>query len=148
VSLRLRGSKKTPLAKQFTLGKNERLKSRKAIDLLFSKGQRIAHFPFRAFYLFEKNDRCNSPLQCGVGVSARNFKKAVDRNRIKRLTREAYRLQKAILDIKMRGSTKTLSLFLIYTGKELPDYILVKEKIAFLLQKLLQIADENTAADT
>jgi ribonuclease P protein component len=136
------------LAKQFTLGKNERLKSRKAIDLLFSKGQRISQFPFRAFYIFEQDDRSNSKLRCGVGVSARNFKKAVDRNRIKRLTREAYRLQKPLLDATMKGRIKALSLFLIYTGKELPDFTLVKEKIAIILEKLIQIANENTAADT
>ena len=139
--------KNLDLAKQFTLGKNERLKSRKAIDLLFSKGQRISVFPYRVFYLLEKNEKASSNLQCGVGVSVRNFKKAVDRNRIKRLTREAYRLQKTALDQKMKDHPGVLCLFLIYTGKELPAFTLVKEKLALILQKLIIIADENIAAD-
>lgn len=136
------------MAKQFTLGKNERLKSRKAIDQLFSKGQRISVFPYRVFYLFEEKQAAAAGLQCGVGVSARNFKKAVDRNRIKRLTREGYRLQKTQLDHKMKAHPKKLSLFLIYTAKELPAFLLVKEKLALILEKLIIIADENTAADT
>jgi ribonuclease P protein component len=95
----------------------------------------------------EKNERATSHLQCGVGVSVRNFKKAVDRNRIKRLTREAYRLQKTALVQKMKDHPRVLCLFLIYTGKELPAFTLVKEKLALILQKLIIIADENIAAD-
>ena len=136
------------MAKQFTLGKKERLKSRKAIDQLFSNGQRMSVFPYRIFYLFEKREATEAALQCGVGVSARNFKKAVDRNRIKRLTREGYRLQKAALDTKMKAQSRKLSFFLIYTGKELPAFLLVKETLALVLQKMIKIADENTAADT
>jgi ribonuclease P protein component len=139
----LRGSKK--MAKQFTLGKQERLKSRKLIEQLFGKGQRFGLFPYRVFYLFEKYEGTGK-LQCGAGVSTRNFKKAVDRNRIKRLTREAWRLQKTELDQKMKVHVNRLSVFLIYTGKELPTFPVVKEKMALILQKLIIIADENPAA--
>lgn len=138
------------MPKQFTLGKNERLKSRKLIEELFSKGQRFGLFPYRVFYLFDKseNKHIKSKLQCGVGVSTKNFKKAVDRNRIKRLTREAYRLQKNELDLQMKNHPYNLSLFLIYTGKELPEFTVVKEKVELILQKLITIANENTAANT
>ena len=44
------------MARQFTLGKQERLKSRKLIEEIFSKGQRISVFPYRVFYLFQKNE--------------------------------------------------------------------------------------------
>ena len=136
--------------KQFTLGKQERLKSRKLTEALFSKGQRITIYPYRVFYLFQKNENApvKSRLQCGVGAGTRNFKKAVDRNRIKRLTREAWRLQKTALDQTMKNHSHTLSLFLIYTGKELPAFSFVKEKLAVILEKLLIIADENPASDT
>ncbi|MEO6315468.1 MAG: ribonuclease P protein component [Chitinophagaceae bacterium] len=136
--------------KQFTLGKNERLKSRKLIEQLFSTGQRFGLFPYRVFYLLEKKEgeEQKNKLQCGVGVSTRNFKKAVDRNRIKRITREAYRLQKVTLDQRMNAHPRSLSVFLIYTGKELPAFAVVKEKMALILQKLITIADENSTADT
>ena len=138
------------MSKQFTLGKNERLKSRKLIDELFSKGQRFGVFPYRVFYLFDKseNKHIKNKLQCGVGVSTKNFKKAVDRNRIKRVTREAYRLQKNELDLQMKNHPQNLSVFLIYTGKELPAFTVVKEKVELILQKLITIANENTAANT
>ncbi len=136
--------------KQFTLGKNERLKSRKLIEKLFSNGQRFGLFPYRVFFMFDKNENTvvKSKLQCGIGVSTKNFKKAVDRNRIKRLTREAYRLQKKELDLLMNEHPLQLSVFLIYTGKELPAFDIVKEKTALVLQKLITIANENIAPHT
>jgi ribonuclease P protein component len=142
--------RKTHLAKQFTLGKQERLKSRKLIEDLFSKGQRITLYPYRVFYLFQKNEQAvsSNSLQCGVGAGTRNFKKAVDRNRIKRLTREAWRLQKNELAQKMNQHTHTLVVFFIYTGKELPAFNFVSEKLALIVQKLLIIADENRAPGT
>jgi ribonuclease P protein component len=133
------------VAKQFTLGKNERLKSRKQIELLFSEGKKFVVAPFRVFYLVR-----NSPisLQFGVGVSSKNFKKAVDRNRIKRLTKEAYRLQKNDLKEKVKSTGKQLDLFFIYTSKEMPDYNLVKDKLALALKKLETLIDENPATNT
>jgi ribonuclease P protein component len=138
------------LSKQFTLGKNERLKSRKLIEQLFSEGQRFAVFPFRVFYLFTKKNTAitRNQLQCGAGVSSKNFKKAVDRNRIKRLTREAYRLQKKDLLARVNDNKLELVLFFIYTGKELPGFAIVKEKVAVILNKLIMIVDETTIANT
>jgi ribonuclease P protein component len=75
-------------------------------------------------------------LQCGVGVSSKNFKKAVDRNRIKRLMRESYRLQKFFLNDALREKNQQLALFLIYTGKEMPGYKMVSDKIELILHRL------------
>jgi ribonuclease P protein component len=77
------------------------------------------------------------PLQAGFSVSSRNFKKAVDRNRIKRLLREAYRLLKAGLSDPLNKSGKKLVIFVIFTGKELPPYQLVYEKMEIALAKLV-----------
>ena len=138
------------MAKQFTFGKKERLKSRKLIEQLISKGQRFGSFPYRVFYLFENagSPAAGNQLQCGVGVTTRNFKKAVDRNRIKRVTREAWRLQKMELDQKMKVHPQRLLVFLIYTGKELPAFSVVKEKLAHIIEKLTTIVHENIASGT
>ncbi|MES1226963.1 MAG: ribonuclease P protein component, partial [Bacteroidota bacterium] len=82
------------MAKQFTLGKKERLKSRKSIEQLFNEGKSFAVSPCRVFYMILPFNATSTSfiVQFGAGVSTKNFKKAVDRNRIKRLVREAYRL--------------------------------------------------------
>lgn len=121
------------MAKAYTLGKTERLKSRKTIEQLFKEGKSFAFTPYRVYYMF--NDSAVS-LQFGAGVSTRNFKKAVDRNRIKRLTREAWRLQKQTLKAVSEEQNKSLSVFLIYTGKELPVYKDVYEKTGKIIEKL------------
>ncbi|MCY7293706.1 MAG: ribonuclease P protein component [Ferruginibacter sp.] len=126
------------MAKQFTLGKEERLKSRKQTELLFSEGKKFTIAPFRVHYSFSKVEKTS--LQFGAGVSKRNFKKAVDRNRIKRLMREAYRLQKIILRKKLEEKNIGLNIFFIYTGKELPVYKEVYEKTGKVLDKLCEIA--------
>jgi len=76
-------------------------------------------------------------LQFGVSVSKKYFKKAVHRNRIKRLIREAYRTQKLPLQHLIKeGAVPPLQLFALYTGKELPDYHLVYTKVAEALERL------------
>lgn len=123
------------MAKQFSLNKTERLKRRKIIEQLFSEGRAVTAFPIRVQY--KMLDQLLVPLQAGFSVSSRNFKRAVDRNRIKRLMREAYRLQKLPLEQALQTKEQQLALFLIYTGKELPEYTLVKEKVEAVLKKLL-----------
>jgi ribonuclease P protein component len=128
------------------LGKEERLKSRKLIERLFREGKSFALFPFRVYYAplppgephSDPVPGASSRLQAGFGASSRNFKKAVDRNRIKRLSREAYRLQKQALYEWLKEKDRTLAVFFIYTGKELPDYGLVRDKIGLALQKLMK----------
>ena len=129
------------MAKQYTLGKNERLKSRKQIEQLFSNGQRFVSPPFRIFYSFQTAPLPSvlSPLQAGFGASSRNFKTAVERNRIKRLIREAYRLQKNTLQDKLKEQKRKLNVFFIYTGKELPVYSVVYNSIKIALTKLIDI---------
>ncbi len=81
-------------------------------------------------------DATTQPVQAGVGVSARNFRKAVDRNRIKRLLRECYRLNKLSLHERIQQSNKPIAVFFLYTGKELPEYALLDEKMKVVITKL------------
>ena len=137
------------MPKNFTLGKKERLKSRKLIEQLFKTGKSFNAPPFRVYYSLSADKKPDTEkLQFGIGVSSRNFKKAVDRNRIKRLTREAYRLQKFLLEEKLSNSKCSLAVFFIFTGKEIPEFSLVKDKAAIILRKLIKIIDEISIANT
>lgn len=117
--------------KQHTLGRTERLKSRKSLDSLFKQGKRFILPPFRVHYM-----PASDGLKFGIGVSTRNFKKAVDRNRVKRLVREAYRLQNDEMKERVSATGKGLHVFFIYTGTELPEYNVVFDKIGQALRKL------------
>jgi ribonuclease P protein component len=102
---------------------------------LFSEGKKITSTPYTAFYVINAGET-EFPLLFGTGVSARNFRKAVDRNKIKRLTREAWRLQKAELHEKLKTINTQMHVFLIYGGKDLPDYKKVYDKVGSILKKL------------
>ena len=133
---------------RYTLKKEDRLKSRKAIEELFKDGKSINIFPIRIFYLLSSdvNARTNK-LQAGFSVSIKKFKKAVDRNRIKRLLREAYRLQKYSLAEQLKTMDKNISVFFVYNGNELPDYKTIYEKMQSSIKRLEKILDENNIAN-
>jgi len=129
--------------KPFSLGKSERLKSRKQIDILFDAGKKITVFPFRLNYQIEPG---KGEIKAGFTVSSKNFGRAVDRNRIKRLTREAYRLQKKELEMLMLKNKRRLHLFFIYTAKEIQSGEEISDRIAQVLKKLiLQIHEVPTS---
>ena len=139
-----------PVAKKFTLGKNERLKSRKSIEELFTSGKSFHIGPYRVHYQIKKEEsnKTSTLLQFGVGVSGKYFKKAVDRNRIKRLTKEAYRQQKLFLQDQLKEKNLPLHVFFIYTEKELPVFQHITEKVAIALKKLAKLINENSTPDS
>lgn len=118
----------------------ERLKSRKKIQTLFAEGKVLNNPPIRVVYQWQKDD---SLLQFGVAAGTRYFKKAVDRNRIKRLIREAYRLQKNELKECLNAQQKGLSLFIMYTGKTIPEYHFIYERIGGILKKIAMESDAS-----
>ena len=125
----------------FTYNKTEKLKSRKELDKVFKAKKSFLIFPLKVFYLFSEISD-DSLLRCGVGVGKKNFANAVDRNRVKRLLREGYRLNKNPLHETVLQ--KQLSFFVLYIDKNLPQsQALMNEKMEQVITKLnKRYADE------
>jgi ribonuclease P protein component len=121
-------------------GKKDKLKSRKLIEKVFANGKSIYAGNVKAVYLLGAGE---STLQAGVSVSSRLFKKAVDRNRIKRQMREVYRLQKQSLLDHLEKTERKASIFLIYNGKQLPDYQELYQQCDAVLKKMIQAIHAN-----
>lgn len=119
---------------------NERLKSRKEIGRLFGKdGLSVNSYPIRLAYVETEEVRGSFPFQAAFVVPKRRFKKAVNRNRIKRMMREAYRLQKSIIGAHTEDTAapaKQHALLFIYTGKEEMDYRYLEKKMKKVLGQL------------
>lgn len=121
----------------FSYNKFEKLKSRKQIELLFAKGKSISAFPVKVFYLPVDHTPVH-PVQVGVGVSARNFKKAVDRNTIKRRMREAYRLHKLPLHEHLVAQQKSVAVFILWIDKQMPTTAALQELMPAVIEKLIK----------
>lgn len=120
---------------KFTLGKQERLKSRKLIEKLYKEGKSVKAFPLRMVYL-QIEHTSDFPAQVGVSVAKRNFKKAPHRNRLKRVMRETYRLQKEIV---YNNLDKPYVFMISYIGKEEKPY----EELFSKMNKLLSLFVEE-----
>lgn len=116
--------------KDFTYSKAEKLKSRKIIDLLFSEGKSVSKFPLRLVYA--PTEGVNEKLLFGVSVSKKYFKNASDRNYLKRVLRECYRLNKHLLHNNL---DKPYAFMFFYQTKELLSYQEIEEKTVQLFEK-------------
>jgi ribonuclease P protein component len=107
--------------------KEERLNSKKLIDLLFSKGYQINIPPLKIFW-YPTTTNAVYPAQAAVAVSRNRYPKATDRNRIKRLLRECYRKTKPGIYNFLLEKGKPCVFMIIYTGRNLPRYSYLKAK--------------------
>ncbi|WP_435413483.1 ribonuclease P protein component [Psychroserpens mesophilus] len=123
----------------FSYPKKEKLKSQKLIEQLFSEGKSVAAFPLRMVYLKTEFDD-DTQFKTGVSTSKRNFKKAVDRNHIKRLLREAYRLNKTPYFNNISGS---YALMILYISKDGTDFDAVETKMKQLLDAFSKKVSQN-----
>lgn len=112
--------------------KEERLHSKKLIAELFSKGSSFNLYPLR-FVLVKHPDPSATPPQVLVSVSKKYFKKAVDRNRLKRQIREAYRQHKHLLQDQGHYSIQLIGI--LYIGKEKSDFNLIRKKLISGLER-------------
>ncbi len=123
-----------------TFPKIEKLKSKKTIEALFAEGKNLREFPLKLIYLktpFEDGAR----IKVGVVAPKKKFKKAVDRNLIKRLLRESYRLNKSLIFNNIEGNYAFLFLYL---GHKAPSF----DEVHIAMKKLLETffkkeCDEN-----
>lgn len=125
--------------KRYTLGKAEKLKSRKAIAGLFAKGDSIHSYPVRAIYRRVEDlsdDKINCRSQVAFVAGKRRYRRAVDRNRIKRLMRESYRLNKHILLDAAEHSEIAVHLMMVYTGKKILSQKEITSSTIAVLQRL------------
>jgi len=111
----------------------EKLKSKKLIDQLFTEGNSVSAHPLRLVFIETHFDDAVK-LKVGVSVSKRNFKKAVDRNRIKRLLREVYRLNKGLY---FNNITTQYAFMILYIGAEMPNFKSLDDKIKLLFERFL-----------
>lgn len=127
----------------FTLSKEERLCRRKMIDRLFEDGASFLIYPYKIVWMDFKWES-KYPAQFGITVSKKNFKRAVQRNQIKRLSREAYRLNKHILYSSLTKPGRIRAFMLIYIARDILAFRKIEDKIILILQRLSRI-DENDA---
>lgn len=113
----------------------EKLKSKKTIDKLFSEGKSVSQNGFTLVYLMGPLLSLY-PAQAGFSVPKRNFKHAVDRNRVKRLMREAYRAHKKTLYEKLLAPKQQVALMFVYKGKELPNLEVVTKSVLGCLNRI------------
>lgn len=126
-----------------TFTKEERLCSRKSLDLLFKNGSSFLLYPFRVSYLFVDTPH-EFPVQVVINVAKKRYKRAVDRNLIKRRTREAYRLQKSVqLYEPIGGSERLLLLSVQFIGKQIYDYSFFEKKLALVFKKIVTTIGAN-----
>ena len=116
-----------------SFSKKEKLKSKKLIEQLFEEGRSVSQFPLRLVFL-ETTFEDAAQVKAGVSVSKRNFKTAVVRNRIKRLLRESYRLNK---NAYFNNLTTHYALMILYIGKDKPTHKLIDDKMKQLLQTFI-----------
>ncbi len=128
----------------FTYPKNEKLKSKITIDLLFSKGKSVSKYPLRLVYVesdYGIAEDSRQKIKMGVSVSKKNFKHAVDRNYFKRVLRETYRLNKHLL---LDNLDKPYAMMLFYQTQDRLSYEEINTKTIQLFEKfVLQIKSQE-----
>ncbi|MBL6663030.1 MAG: ribonuclease P protein component [Flavobacteriales bacterium] len=117
--------------------KEDRLCSSLRIETLFSEGERLYEFPFKA--IWQEDDTLQSTIKVAISVPKKRLSKASQRNHIKRLVREAYRKQKYLLVEKLLQENKSINLMLVYTLPSILSFNEIEDKISVTLQRL---ADE------
>ena len=125
--------------KKYGLPKERRIKRQKIFDALLHEGESVFEYPLKIVFV-QTGLPFEVPYQVAFGVSKKKFKKAVKRNRVKRVMREAFRLNAGVLE-----EEKNLALLVIYVSKELPDFHSLMEVTDRLLNRIKEKIRHGTA---
>ena len=121
----------------YSFKKGERLSNKKTITQLFSSGKSFVVFPFRIIYLPNPATENDCTTQILVSVSKKRLKSAVKRNRIKRLVRETYRIDKSLLNQPLHPNCKqTWIIAFIYIDTKIHPFSFIQKKMQEVLQKI------------
>lgn len=126
----------------YTFRKEERLCSKKLLEKLFSNGSSFLIYPFRITWLICELPS-GGPVQVVISVSKRKFKKAVDRNLVKRRIREIYRTHKE--EFLYSFVKSSMALGINYVGNEINDYHMMEKKLKAVFLKLEKMITEQHA---
>ncbi|WP_177761780.1 ribonuclease P protein component [Flavobacterium sp. I3-2] len=121
-----------------TYPKTEKLKKQKHIDLLFSEGKSVSKYPLRLVYVALNENEV--PIEFGVSVSKRYFKRAVNRNYFKRVLRETYRLNKELLHSNLK---QPYAMMFFYQTKERLSYAEIDAKTKLLFEKFIESINKD-----
>jgi ribonuclease P protein component len=123
----------------FNFHRSERLKSRKTISRLFKEGEGFLVYPLRISWVRqEEGEQELPPVQFALSVPKRRFPKAVDRNRIRRRIREAYRLHKDLLYEELSEMEPRYAVMAIYVGKEELPYAIIESATRKWINRFLK----------
>ncbi len=131
------------MTKPFSLSKSERLKSKKDIDTLFLSGKAFFVFPFKVFYRQIELQTDMESVVFGISVPKKIFKRAVDRNALKRKVREIYRVNKQVLKDSLSAQKKTVHVMLVYVDKELKSTNELAPLMVDVLKKVGEKCDKK-----
>ena len=121
---------------QNTFSKSEHLCGEKRITRLFTQGEAFIAYPLRVVFIIEpKKDE--EPASVLVSVPKKRFKRAVKRNRLKRLMREAYRLNKQLILEKLNEKQLQIHIAFNYVSDDELDFVTIEKKVKLSLLKLI-----------
>lgn len=128
---------------KFNLPKTERLCSKRQIEKLYREGRHLRVFPYNICWILREKVASEPPVRVLVSVSKRRFHHAVDRNRVKRLTRECYRLHKPQLVALLQERHCAVDLSFSYSHDEILDYDTLYRKMDKIIDRLGEALREN-----
>jgi ribonuclease P protein component len=123
---------------KYTFSQKERITNKKTFEHIFNSGKSISVYPYK--WIWIETPTTNSqppPLQLGISVPKKSFHKAVDRNKIKRRIREAYRKNKYLLYEVLQNKKRIMALMVIYTAKDILPYCEMEKKMIVSLRLLI-----------